>query len=53
MDSIEILLSIMPEEHWRLMEEASLWQERGDWLTAEVCRKQAGYDVLAIDRWQP
>lgn len=50
MNSIDILLGIMPEHHWRLMEEAASFAERGDWLTAETIRGRVGYDELAIQK---
>lgn len=45
----EILLDFMPEETWRAIEEAARHAERGDVLTAEVCRKVAGYDLLRLE----
>ena len=50
MDSIATLLSIMPEAQWRLIEQAAQHQERADWMGAELCRQQAGYDLAKLNR---
>jgi hypothetical protein len=43
-------ITIMSEVEWRLIEQAAMLQERADWMGAELCRQQAGYDLLKLNR---
>lgn len=49
-NSIEIMLSIMPEEEWHHIELAAQRQRVADWMGAEMARKRAGYDLARLNQ---